>query len=99
MVYKIMLSKQILKRIKLLGRNGKPISFKKIDAKEGVKYIYTCCFVKEENVIVRGGTATSSFWKGKKVKIFAIDGTSNQLRGENAYVLYSLFFCFTKFII
>ena len=92
MVYKVMLSKRILKGIKILKRNGIPISFKHLDEKEGVERINASCFVDEGNVIVRGGSATSGFFTGKKVKIFAIDGTSKELLGgDNLFI--SNFIC------
>ena len=77
-----MLSKRIQKGIKTLKRNGRPILFKQLDKQEGVKEIKSSCFVDEENVIIRGGTATSNFFTGKKGKIFAIDGSSKEFLGK-----------------
>ena len=79
-----MLNKKILKGIKILKRKGKPLTLKKVNAKQGVKFICTSCFVEEENVIIRGGSETSTFWIAKKVKIFAIDGTTKEIRGEKS---------------
>ena len=75
-----MLSKKNLKGIQLVT-NGVPITFQKLDQKESIEGIFSSCFVEEENVIIRGEFDSSLFWE-KKQKIFAIDGSSKELRGK-----------------
>ena len=60
-------------------RNGKVLSFQKVDQKEGVKETWSSCFVKESNVIVRG-----QYWNvsSENALIMAIDGSSKELKGE-----------------
>ena len=79
-----MLNKQVKNEVKILKKNKKPLSFQKVDAEEKVKHIKTSCFIQENNVIIRGESSTSTFWK-KKLKILAVDGVTKELRGENGF--------------
>ena len=79
-----MLSELICEKIEILKRNGKVISFKELDAKEGVKRVWTSCFVEEENVIVRGEYRNTN--SSRKVLILLFDGSSKKLRGISVFI-------------
>ena len=70
------------KVIEKLKKNGKVISFKEVDGKVGVKNISSSCFIKEENVIVRGG---DSFSSRNNALIMAIDAVTKELRGNKCF--------------
>ena len=87
-----MLKKSSLKKIKVLKKNGKVISFQEVGEKEGVKNIFSSCFIEEENVIVRG--ESSSYSSSSKTLIMAIDVMSKKLRGENVFELLMIYIYF-----
>ena len=79
-----MLKKPNRKIIKILEKNGKVFSFKEVDEKERVKNIRCSCFIKEENVIVRGEAWNSS---KNNALIMVIDTMTKELKGNSCFEL------------
>ena len=83
-----MLSKPICEGIELLKKHGKVLSFQQVDVKEGVEEIFCSCFVKEENVIVRGEWNNGN--SSRKALIMLFDGNSKKMRGNECILENSL---------
>ena len=73
-------SRKVIEKIK---KNGKVISFKEVDKKEGMDGILCSLFIKEENVIVRGEGYYQ--YSSKNFLITAIDAVTKELRGNKCF--------------
>ena len=75
----------VSKEIKKFQKNGKILSFRKWDSKEGVKHIMSSCFVEDYNVIIRGECWNKS---SRDSFIMANDRFTKELRGKLHWDFY-----------